>query len=171
MYEVDALDKVIRLESAPRPDIGAPLPVVLANDWDLILLYVISERDPNWDGTYVNVVSSRTENLKIARVKFLSPHAHMFGPPNDEAFSGHPLAERGLEPYSVSEVFGSSWIRKLDRMNSVHPEHNPANFEKLRHFVFAFHDTTFECVAKSFEVDTFRDSIISAIELATKLLR
>jgi len=170
MYEVDALDKVVKLESAPKPDIGAPLPFIISNDLDLVLLYVVSKKDPNWDGIYVNVVTSINKDLPIAIVNFLSPHAHIFGPPNDETFAGHPLAERGLKPYSVSEVIDSSWIRKLGRMNSVHLMHNPESFEELRHFVFAFHDTTFECVAKSFKVDIFRGSIRSAVESAMKLL-
>ena len=83
----------------------------------------------------------------------------MFGPPNDETFSGHPLADRGLHPYAVFEVRDSSWIRKLERMNSVHHRHNRERFlEGLRHFVFAFHDSTFECVAHGFEVEVFRGS-------------
>jgi hypothetical protein len=36
-------------------------------------------------------------------------------------------------------------------MNSVHPYHRPARYEELRHFVLAFHDSTFECVAKSYD--------------------
>ena len=35
----------------------------------------------------------------------------------DEAFSGHPLAERGLQPYSTFEVLDSSWIRGLMKRN------------------------------------------------------
>lgn len=78
--------------------------------------------------------------------------AHMFGPPNDEAFGGHPLAGRGLRPYGAFEVVGSSWIRQLERMNSVHERHRPERFAKLRHFVLSFHDSTFECVAEHFEI-------------------
>ena len=53
----------------------------------------------------------------------------MFGPPNDEAFDGHPLARRGLRPYGAFEVTHSSWIRQLEQMNSVHPHHSPPLFE------------------------------------------
>jgi hypothetical protein len=35
-------------------------------------------------------------------------------------------------------------------MNSVHPHHDREGFARLRHYVFAFHDSTFECVARSF---------------------
>ncbi len=44
-------------------------------------------------------------------------------------------------------------------MNSVHPRHTPEwFFERKRHFIFAFHDSTFECVAESFEVEVRRGS-------------
>jgi hypothetical protein len=72
----------------------------------------------------------------------------MFGSPNDEAFHGHPLAERGLGPYGAYRVEDSSWIRRLERMNSVHPRHDPERFRALTHCVLSFHDSTFECVAE-----------------------
>jgi hypothetical protein len=87
----------------------------------------------------------------------------MFGPPNDEAFTGHPLASRGLEPYAVFEVEQSSWIRQLERMNAVHPNHKPELFASYRHFVFAFHDSTFEAVADGFEVQLMSGSMRSAV--------
>ena len=57
----------------------------------------------------------------------------MFGPPNDEAFSGHPLASRGLHPYGAFKIENSSWIRHLEKMNSVHPNHHPERYFKLQH--------------------------------------
>jgi hypothetical protein len=45
--------------------------------------------------------------------------AHTFGPSNDEAFSGHPLAARGLTPYGAFKIENSSWVRHLERMNSA----------------------------------------------------
>jgi hypothetical protein len=35
-------------------------------------------------------------------------------------------------------------------MNSVHPYHRPEAFADLHHYVFAFHDSTFECIARGF---------------------
>ena len=56
--------------------------------------------------------------------RFEHCYAHMFGPPNDEALRGHPLAGRGLRPYAAFEIRQSSWLRRLERMNSVHPRHD-----------------------------------------------
>jgi len=35
-------------------------------------------------------------------------------------------------------------------MNYVHPRNEPAVFDKLHHYIFTFHDSTFECVAQSY---------------------
>jgi hypothetical protein len=162
MYSVDDRDTVIEVQDAPRPDVGAPLPTILADDTTLLLAYLVSEPDPNWDGGYATSVSIESEGL-VAIVRFRFPRAHIFGPPNDEAFHGHPLAGRGLGPYAVWEVRHSSWIRQLERMNAVHPYHRSEQFAAYRHFIFAFHDSTFECVAEDFEVSVQPGSIRAAL--------
>jgi hypothetical protein len=165
VYQVDSLDTVVELHDAPRPDIGAPLPLVVSDEWHLLLAYLVSEPDLAWDGSYTAVVSPESEGIGVALVQFQWPSAHMFGPPNDEAFTGHPLAARGLHPYAVFEVQQSSWIRTLERMNAVHPCHNRERFlGARRHFVFAFHDSTFECIAEGFESELFRGSMRSALD-------
>jgi hypothetical protein len=171
MYTVDDDDVVIELGNVPQSDVGAPLPVVVCDEHRVLLAYIASEPDPNWDGSYVNIVSTESEGLLIAIITFLSPLAHQFGPPNDEAFTGHPLYERGLRPYSACEIRCSSWIRALERMNAVHPYHKPSLFASCRHFIFAFHDSTFECVADDFEVAHFRGSIGTALQNMVEALR
>jgi hypothetical protein len=52
----------------------------------------------------------------------------------------------------AGDLRNSSWIRSFERMNRVHPRHDPAGFQRLRHFVVCFHDSTFECVAWRFEL-------------------
>lgn len=44
-------------------------------------------------------------------------------------------------------------------MNSVHERHNPKGFEKYKHFIFAFHDSTFECVVENFEISIHESSL------------
>lgn len=171
MYEVDALDTVVESAEAPQPDAGAPLPIVVCDEHHLLLAYAVSFSCASWDGNQITMMSPEWGGMTIACVQFKWPLAHMFGPPNDEAFSGHPLADRGLELYAVSEVHNSSWIRKLERMNSVHRSHNRERFlEGLRHFIFAFHDSTFECVAHGIEVEMLRGSMRSALTHMTALL-
>ena len=145
-----------------RSSVGAPLPVVLASEQSVLLAYLVENRPPNWDGTTIRVVDHSTLGEPAALIEFLRPAAHLFGPPNDEAFAGHPLAARGLHPYGAFEVRRSSWVRGLERMNRVHPDHKPAHFDRLRHFVFVFHDSTFECVAEGYRAST-HDGPLSAL--------
>jgi hypothetical protein len=170
MYQVDEKDVVIPIEDFPRPSVGAPCPLVIADEHRLLLAYYVQTREPGWDGTTVREVNRVTSSEPIALVCFNLGTAHMFGPPNDEAFAGHPLAKRGLRPYRVHRVESSSWIRRLERMNSVHSQHSPEPYWGLRHLIFAFHDSTFECVCREFDVRTRHGSIMDMVPEMVELL-
>ncbi len=146
-YTVHEDDRVHRIADIPQSSVGAPLPCVVSSECRLAIAYLTEVRDENWDGSTIRAVSPQSENLGICVVRFEHPRCHFLGPPNDEAFNGHPLAARGLEPYGSFTVAPSSWIRALEAMNSVHPYHKPSAFQGLRHYVLSFHDSTFECVA------------------------
>jgi hypothetical protein len=148
MYSVDNLDEVVALDGVPLPETGAPLPMVLADDYGVVLSYLLNIA-PQQDAGSVE---------EFAFVRFRSPLMHLFGPPNDEALEGHPLWGRGLGYYGVFRVDQSSLIRRLALMNRVHPHHDWALFEKKKHYIFTFHDSTFECVADSLEVETAKMS-------------
>jgi len=171
MYEVDENDRVVQLEDFPQSSIGAPLPLVLADENAIALAYYLENRDPDWDGTTVRILDSVSSDEPVAIVRLRRCLAHMFGPPNDEAFSGHPLAARGLAPYCVFRVENSSWLRKLERMNRVHPYHRPEHFWELQHIVFAFHDSTFECICKEFDVRIRSGAIHNMIPEMVRLLK
>jgi len=145
MYEVDDLDAVIEITEAPVPCGGAPLPIVLANDHGVVLSYWLPEVPPPYKSRGVE---------SCAIVSFVRPAVHLLGQPNDEAIEGHPLWGRGLHIYGVFRVLNSSLIRSLEKMNSVHPRHNPDQYTSLSHYVFTFHDTCFECVAQSLSAES-----------------
>lgn len=110
MYDVDLRDRVVPLSDVPQSNIGAPLPVVLANDYVAMVGFLLHVADPTWDGTSVRMVD--LDSLEpCALVTFAGPRALYLGSPNDEAFAGHPLASRGLGPYGPS---GSSSRRGFD---------------------------------------------------------
>ena len=164
MYSVDQKDTVSELHDAPQSSVGAPCPIVLASEQSVRLAYYLQNTPEGWDGSTVRIVDEQTAGEPVALVSFTRPYSHMFGPPNDEAFSGHPLASRGLRPYGVFEVCSSSWVRSLERMNAVHPYHRPERFADYRHFVFAFHDTTFECIAEGFSVSVHTGSVAEVLQ-------
>lgn len=87
MYTVDRHDRVEELNDLPQRSAGAPLPLLLAEDSELVLAYLTS--------------SSFDE---VAIVEFDLVAAHYLGAPNDEALSGHPLYKKGLRAYGAYEV-------------------------------------------------------------------
>ena len=97
-------DTVVRLRSVPRPSAGAPHPVIVADEGQLFLAYIVDTFDEDWDGRSPRIVSKDSTDELVTLAVFQRPYAHLFGHPNDEAFRGHPLASRGLRPYSASEI-------------------------------------------------------------------
>jgi hypothetical protein len=170
MYQPDEKDSVEILDGVPQSSIGAPIPVLLADEHYVVLAYYLQNTPAGWDGSTVRIVDPAGARAPIGIVRFAACTAHMFGPPNDEAFEGHPLAARGLGPYRAFEVKHSSWIRQLERMNSVHEHHKPESFWRQRHFVFAFHDSTFECACRSFDVRITSGSLASVVPAMLELL-
>ncbi len=171
MYPVDERDTVIKLEDVPQSSVGAPMPIVLSDEFTIVLSYIVEESSSGWGGTTTRVDDADTEGESMALIEFESYRSYMFGPPNDEAFSGHPLAARGLQPYGAFRIADSSWIRQLERMNSVHPYHNPKRYDELSHFVFSFHDSTFECVAKGFTISHHQGFVDSLLPIMRGRLR
>jgi len=88
VYRIGRREKVVPLDSLPLGDTGAPLPLLVASDDELRIAY-ISRGD------------SSTGEVMVT-VTFDSALAHMFGWPNDEALSGHPLARAGLSRMAPS---------------------------------------------------------------------
>jgi hypothetical protein len=168
MYQPNE-DRLIPLADVPRSSVGAPSPVVLASEQGLFLLYL---RDwPTVGGSGVPDLDAAFSPCAV--IRFERPRARYLGPPNDEACAGHPLHARGLRPYGAYEVVSSSWIAELSRRNAVHTRHDPARYAADRHFIFTFHDSTFECIARGFTVSLqegpLRESLralIDQVELA-----
>ena len=152
-------------------DVGAPLPFLLCNDYRTFLTFYVSDPDPNWDGTYVNVIDpSSEEPASLCLVTFEGCSSAKLGHPNDEAQGGHPLSGRGLEGYTAQIVRNSPWLAEVARTNSAHPYDNPDTWKQLNHYVFWFHDTTFECLARGYEVEVTSESMADLLTRVQKRL-
>jgi hypothetical protein len=119
-----------------EPEAAVSEPVLLQTDDAAILTF-----------SAVRVSPDRTrEDAGYGIVEIDQCSQTKFGYPNDEALPGHPLYERGLCAYGVYEVRNSSWVRLMTKQNRVAFPNTPDSTQ--RHFIFTFHDNTFECVAR-----------------------
>jgi hypothetical protein len=75
-----------------------------------------------------------------------------FGPPGEE---GHALMTSGWEAYTPLRVMNSPWLARMVGTGT-----------DLSHFVFPFHDSTFECIAQSFRPSPVVESMAEALQAA-----
>ena len=132
-------ESLIELTDIPLSDAGAPCPVVYANERALLVAY--RRLLPAGD-------ASQKESSGV--IVFEGVNSLLFGGPNDEALQGHRLYKLGLRFYAFHEVLNSAWIADLCARNRGHPLPKDSMFPGLRHFVFTFHDSTLEVVARTY---------------------
>ncbi|HBI42878.1 MAG TPA: hypothetical protein DDY78_08470 [Planctomycetales bacterium] len=152
-------------------DAGAPMPHLMVNDNRALLAFLLNEPDPAWDGSYVTVKSASDEGPDLlALVEFEHCGSAKLGSPNDEVFEGHPLNGKGLEAYGAQRVVNSRWLKEIEAINSVHRMYRPERWNDLHHFIFWFHDSTFECIARSYKVETYRTRMKELLGLMVERL-
>jgi hypothetical protein len=148
-------------------DAGAPIPHIVSNGMTTVLTCRASDPHPDWDGTNPRVISpDSTESSKHLQFTFSGCASIRFGRPGDETMSGHPLWGRGLTFYNAHLVHNSAWIAELDATDSVHARPVTLAERGAKHYVFTFHDETFEAVARAVEVEqlvgTFSGLLVAA---------
>ena len=141
-------------------DTGAPMPILVTNDRKTFLIFYMRVDDPNWDGTYVTVKYPANANADpMVLVEFQRCASAKLGDPNDEVFHGHPLHGKGLDGYTAQIVRNSKWLAELENINKVHSGCNSDRWRGLQHFVFWFHDSTFECIAEDHKVEVLHETL------------
>src|SRR5258707_851658 len=163
----------VPIEFPVQWDTGAPLPYLLRNDYRTFLVFFLRDVDPEWDGTYVNIRHADDPSpSNLAVVEFERCVCTKMGTPNEEVFHGHPLNGKGLEGYCPLRVKNSPWIRELEAINAIHRGYRPEPWSKLNHYIFGFHDSTFECVAESFLVEARATTVPELLtEICGKLVQ
>lgn len=161
----------ISIEWTPRWSGGAPLPHVVANGHRTYLLYLVADADPNWDGTSARVVDpAALRRETLALVTFERCYAHTFGGPNDEVFDGHRLTGRGLAGYGAYIVENSRWLESEKRINSVHSQFDPSSWDGYNHYLLAFHDQMFECIAVGWRVELLETTFDESLQRIARLV-
>lgn len=134
---------------------GAPEPFILCDEQDVDVIYRIATADYDKFSDSCEAVFGDDGELYVS-LTFKSCLQHKFGYPNEEAIEGHPKFAAGLRIYSCFKLEASDWLTELEIQNRVHPLHQKDLFSKYRHFIFPFHDTTFECLAQAYEVKVYK---------------
>ena len=134
-------------------DFGAPLPTILANENKLLLLFhKIFQKDN-----------------EVIRIIFKNYVSFKFGLPSEDSSEGHPYSKYGLGSEDVVEVINSDWIKEIDKIEQSSEDYDKDRFNKLKHYIFLFHDSTFECIAESFEIEELKGK--SRADALTKAIK
>ena len=70
---------------------------------------------------------------------------------------GRPYSYFGLKPGAVFEITGSPWLHRTEEDIAFHAPktttrgRTTTKAKPLRHFVFTFHDTTYQCIAEGLQ--------------------
>jgi len=142
--------ELIKNADLPQSDTGSPMPFKMNGEHSLFLIYRIQDAESQY-----------------AVLSFDHCYAQKFGPPNDETIEGHNLYKYGLQPYDSFKVKNSPWIKDLKKINKVHPNYDSKKFKQYNHFIWTFHDSTFECIAKNCTYKILEGSIL---KVASKVL-
>jgi hypothetical protein len=149
---------MIRVLEDVSIDGGAPAPKILASDTDLYLIFysaeILSKKS-------FNSIERRDviNDEGVGLVMFENYQAFKFGVPGDEILESHPLFKVGLKYYKGQILDESPWVKELSEMNKVHPYHNSSKFLDHKHYIFTFHDSTFECIAQNYSLDYHKKSM------------
>lgn len=103
-------------------------------------------------------------------ITFKRTNSHRFGIVNDEAASGHPLYDKGLEVYRAHIIENSSWIEELKQIHKVHPRYSNDHWKGGKHYLLFFHDEIFEIIAVDYKIEVSNSTLKElAIEIAVRL--
>ena len=135
--------RVRELDLGVRPESAVSAALLLQSEERTFLTFNAVRRDS----------SGLFQVVGTAVVEFESCQATRFGYPNDEALAGHPLFDKGLDSVGAYEVENSSWIRSIAEQNRISFPNSREDEKTSHHYVFVFHDSTFECVADKFHLE------------------
>lgn len=124
-------ERIVELELSCRPEAAVSGAMLMQSEYSCFLTF-------------------NTSDTATAVVQFEGCRITKFGYPNDEASWKIPRT-RGLA-YGIYEVLNSSWIRELTELKR-HAFPNTPDDTRSRHFLFLFHDSTFECIARDIKVE------------------
>ena len=134
-------DDIVELDLGVRPEAAVSGAVCLQTESGTFLTFN-AMRPTGRMGPY----GEYHADAGTAVVEFKRCLVSRFGYPNDEARWGIPQYKD--VSYGIYEVKNSSWVEEVVRLNRFRfPNTSDDWIRRTRHFLFAFHDDTFECLA------------------------
>jgi hypothetical protein len=131
-------------EHAIRLDLGIKIEAAVSGEMlvqtDNKCLILFNSSKITEEGTIPTVIVELEHTVKT-----------QFGLPNDSARSGHPLYNLGMRHYAydIFEVLNSSWLAQVEAQNQIDfPEYKLS----YNHYIFQFHDSSFECLSKEMKI-------------------
>lgn len=140
--------ELIEIKDVFQMDCGAPSPLIMSSDRDLILLFLPDLYEEDGHPQEFDV---RDLTLTIA-LKFKYCMKYSFGTPSNELLYYHPYRKMGIESCAFYEVKDSPMIEELRNLAKNHQYYSDNSWKEYKHFVITFHDDMFECIAKSYAV-------------------
>ena len=143
-------DQIIELKLGIRPEAAVSGAVLVHTEKSTFLTFnAIRVTDRVGDSG-----GSQMEAAGTAVVEFRRCLVTRFGYPNDEARWAIPRF-KGVS-YGIYEVQNSSWIREVVQMNRCAFPSTKDDYVS-KHFLFTFHDDTFECLADDLSVEVVNE--------------
>ncbi len=154
MPEPPDRDRLVRLKDIPRCDAGSPCPAVVADE----------------QLAHLSFYSAAEEDMAVI-VTFWAAADLRFGSPGESALEDHALNARGLRPGKAYEVLRSSWLGNRRAQAAERSIEAVEDLKRLRHYVFSFHDSLFECLSEGYTVKEVPGPtpLKLAVELAMEL--
>ncbi|MBD3670123.1 MAG: hypothetical protein HUJ29_05055 [Gammaproteobacteria bacterium] len=168
MYQSSGHETLLEVTTLPRPYRDAPLPIILADELNTILCYVVGDDDAQ-DASQSERLDHYEDEPMLA-VKFHNALAHYQGPPDDGGIQGHPLYAQGLRADGIYVVENSNWLQSLKVMQINSGLYNASDWEPLKHYVFSFHSMTFECIAEGYRSLMVRGPLRAVFDSYTEIL-
>jgi hypothetical protein len=147
------VETVVEFDIGCVPELAVSGPILMAADERLVFSFNATKR----------MADGRRVDAGRAVVKAGPCLAFKFGYPNDEALGGHPLYAKGFHGVAVYEVLGSAWVAVLAEQNRVNFPDSDRSGRGVRHFLFAFHESTLEVLARNLDAATTDEPLASVI--------
>jgi len=127
----------------PEIMVGAPCPVVFADEHVVYLSYYDVEKN-------------------VALVKFEHCFEFKMGMPSEDEILKSPYSGLGFVNFEVHTVVNSPWLNELESRYKVISRFSRNDREYI-HYIFAFHDRTFECVSSGYSVEKHRETTVKKL--------